>query len=120
MDLVLILICIVLGAVGTLAAQWYLFQHVLMSMPYVGPPERPKDIAAPFSLPQVIFTETEANQDAARFQLLTEDVLYFHPTFSNFKANRRSKCRYYFNIHEGGTVFSCVSPLYIVSLHYED
>ncbi|XP_066999590.2 PDZ domain-containing protein 8 isoform X2 [Anabrus simplex] len=63
MDFILLLFIIVvsvlLGILATLATQWYLFNHHLMKIPYVGPPEKP--MLGQFRLPQSL---TEALQSS--------------------------------------------------------
>ncbi|KAE8751360.1 hypothetical protein FOCC_FOCC001931 [Frankliniella occidentalis] len=54
MDLVLMFLCMLIGAVAVLAAEWYLFQKFLLSQPEVGPPKQPFGISTPFCLPKHI------------------------------------------------------------------
>ena len=53
MDLVLMLVCMLIGAAAVLALEWYLLQRYLLSQPEVEPPKLPFNISAPFCLPKV-------------------------------------------------------------------
>ncbi|XP_034235149.1 PDZ domain-containing protein 8 [Thrips palmi] len=54
MDLILMLLCMLVGAVAVLAAEWYIFQRFLLSQPEVEPPKQPFAVSAPFCLPKHI------------------------------------------------------------------
>ncbi|PNF14527.1 hypothetical protein B7P43_G15458 [Cryptotermes secundus] len=78
MDLLLLLAVILVaagtGVVATLAVQWYVFNHYIKCLPYVGPPGAP--ISGHFSLPQSLVDALQSSNIPKRESCLALNLLF--------------------------------------------
>ncbi|PSN46043.1 hypothetical protein C0J52_07689 [Blattella germanica] len=72
--LLVILVSIVVGIVATLAVQWYIFNHYIKSLPYVGPPGEP--ISRQFRLPQSLIDALQSSDIPKRESCLALNLLF--------------------------------------------
>lgn len=78
------LLCMVIGAVLVLVAEWYLFQRFLLSQPEVELPKQPFGVSVPFCLPKVsqkyhVIIDDGVNSQSHHFEclVLTSAILHF-------------------------------------------
>ncbi|XP_069677414.1 PDZ domain-containing protein 8 isoform X2 [Periplaneta americana] len=74
MLLVVVVVSIGTGVVATLAVQWYVFNHYIKCLPYVGPPGAP--VSGHFRLPQSLIDALQSNDIPKRESCLALNLLF--------------------------------------------